>query len=308
MGCSASTLDQQLLSISATTAATSSSKPTTNPRESAASCCRTAPVHQPPPTDIGCLIFVDLNSARPDSMIDTWNIVDDDDVEAEDEVEFHLVARVESSLHKLLETYEIVEPLWKQNLPVEDSLLDLNITPKPKPKPKPKPVVAVNKSSDSKAIGLQRKKDDKVVLYITSLRGIRKTYDDCSAVKLILDGFRLAVDVRDIAMDVKCRRELQSLLGLEGKPVAVPQLFIGAKHVGGGDEVRRLNELGELRKLLEGYPVRPALVCCICGDARFLLCIHCSGSAKVFDEEHMLSRKCSHCSENGLVKCPNCNI
>ncbi|EEF33225.1 electron transporter, putative [Ricinus communis] len=152
---------------------------------------------------------------------------------------------------------------------------------------------------------LHNTRDDKIVLYFTSLRGIRKTYEDCCAVRMIFRGFRVPVDEKDISMDSSYRKELQSML--KGKAMCLPQVFIRGEHIGGVEEIRQLNEAGELAKLLEGFPVRdPRLVCENCGDARFVPCPNCNGSRKVFDVEQEKLRRCLDCNENGLIRCPGC--
>ncbi|KDP26239.1 hypothetical protein JCGZ_22485 [Jatropha curcas] len=148
--------------------------------------------------------------------------------------------------------------------------------------------------------------DNKIVLYYTSLRGIRKTYEDCCAVRMIFRGFRVPVDERDISMDSSYRKELQSML--KGKAMSLPQVFIRENHIGGVEEIKQLNETGELAKLLEGFPVKdPKFVCESCGDARFLPCPNCNGSRKVFDLEEDKLRRCQDCNENGLIRCPCCS-
>lgn len=147
--------------------------------------------------------------------------------------------------------------------------------------------------------------EEKIVLYFTSLRGIRKTYEDCCAVRLILRGFRVVVDEKDISMDSTYKKELQSKLG--GKALSLPQLFIGGKHIGGADEIKQLHETGELERLFDGFPIQDCgFVCESCGDARFIPCSNCNGSRKVFLEEEGRTRRCPDCNENGLVRCPGC--
>lgn len=148
----------------------------------------------------------------------------------------------------------------------------------------------------------------KIVLYFTSLRGIRKTYEDCCCVRMIFRGFRVAVDERDISMDSVYRNELQTLVGGgKGKMISLPQVFIRGNLVGGVEEIKQLNESGELAKILEGFPVRdPSVVCEGCGDARFVPCPNCSGSKKVFEEDEARLRRCPDCNENGLIRCPGC--
>ncbi|KAF5733631.1 hypothetical protein HS088_TW16G00071 [Tripterygium wilfordii] len=147
--------------------------------------------------------------------------------------------------------------------------------------------------------------EDRIVMYLTSLRGIRRTYEDCYAVIMIFRGFRVWVDERDISMDSAYRLELQNVLG--EKNASLPQVFIRGKHVGGADEIKQMFETGELAKILEGLPVRkPGLVCEACGDVRFVPCGNCSGSRKVCDEDEGVLKRCLECNENGLSRCPYC--
>lgn len=148
--------------------------------------------------------------------------------------------------------------------------------------------------------------EDRVVVYFTSLRGIRRTFEDCYSVRMILRGFRVFVDERDISMDSAYRKELQSVLG-EKNNVSLPQVFIRGEYIGGADAIKHLHEIGELVKILKGLPVRkPGYVCETCGDARFVPCANCSGSRKVFDEDDELLKRCPECNENGLIRCPTC--
>ncbi|CAN6561883.1 unnamed protein product [Malus baccata var. baccata] len=148
--------------------------------------------------------------------------------------------------------------------------------------------------------------DDRIVVYFTSLRGVRRTYEDCYAVRMIFRGFGVWVDERDISMDSAYRKELQSVLG--EKNVSLPQVFIRGKYVGGAEVIKQLFETGELAKILQGIPTRkPGYVCEGCGDARFAPCVNCSGSRKVFDEEEGVLKRCPECNENGLIRCPDCS-
>ncbi|XP_058225995.1 uncharacterized protein At5g39865 [Rhododendron vialii] len=147
--------------------------------------------------------------------------------------------------------------------------------------------------------------EDRVVVYFTSLRGIRRTFEDCCAVRMIIRGFRVIVDERDISMDSAYRKELQGVLG--EKNVNLPQVFIRGKYIGGADVIKQLHEVGELAKMLKGLPVRaPGYVCEGCGDVRFIPCSECSGSRKIYDEDEDQLKRCLECNENGLIRCPAC--
>ncbi|KAJ4896046.1 Glutaredoxin family protein [Raphanus sativus] len=174
----------------------------------------------------------------------------------------------------------------------------------------PKSVCSTPLSSQTKP-RLQGGAEDKIVLYFTTLRGIRKTYEDCCCVRMILRGLQVAVDERDISMDSKYRKELQSLLGAaeKPKPVCLPQVFIRGSHIGGVEEIMKLNDSGELAEMLKDFPPSECLgTCRSCGDARFVPCTNCDGSTKVFEEEEERFKRCSKCNENGLVRCRQCCV
>ncbi|KAK9699243.1 hypothetical protein RND81_08G162300 [Saponaria officinalis] len=156
--------------------------------------------------------------------------------------------------------------------------------------------------------------NDKVILYTTSLRGIRKTYEDCRAIKFLLESFRVVYFERDVSMDLEFRDELWRVLGKKGVP---PRLFIEGRDIGGAEEVVTLHECGVLKVLLEGIPklgLGESVVCRQCGGVGFLVCVECSGSCKVYKGDHhknggMMSLfcRCPKCNENGLVKCSTCS-
>lgn len=146
--------------------------------------------------------------------------------------------------------------------------------------------------------------EDRVVIYFTSLRGIRRTFQDCHSVRLIFRGFRINIDERDISLNAAYRNELQKAIG--EKNVSLPQVFIKGQYIGGSDPVNKLLEAGELAKMIKGIPLRSIKPCDCCDDARFIPCLNCSGSRKVFDEDKEQSSSCVECNENGLMHCPLC--
>lgn len=143
--------------------------------------------------------------------------------------------------------------------------------------------------------------EDKIVLYFTSLRGIRKTYEDCCTVRLILKGFGVHVDERDVWMHSTFRQELTNVVGAV---LTVPQLFVKGRYIGGVEDVKHLHEEGILGSLLEGLPAELNGMCDMCGGVRFIPCTSCSGSCKLLSLREV--SRCPDCNENGLMMCPSC--
>ncbi|KAF0923710.1 hypothetical protein E2562_006682 [Oryza meyeriana var. granulata] len=148
-----------------------------------------------------------------------------------------------------------------------------------------------------------------VVLYTTSLRGVRKTFEDCAAVRRLLEGLRVAFLERDVSMHAPYRDELRTLLlGLDDAAAPVPpRLFVDGRYVGGADEVVTLHEQARLRPALRRAPRRGAgdAACAVCGGAWFIVCGACSGSHRLYDAAGRVA--CTGCNENGLVPCPLCS-
>nr|GLL26615.1 uncharacterized protein At3g28850-like [Ipomoea trifida] len=177
---------------------------------------------------------------------------------------------------------------------------------------------------------------NKVVVYFTSLRGVRKTYEDCCNVRAILKALGVKIDERDVSMHSGFKEELKELLGDSYGGACLPRVFVGKSFIGGADEIRRMHEDGQLEKVLEGCEradgggcgggaAGNGGVCESCGDIRFVPCETCSGSCKIYceadyededeDEEEFDDNKdnddygfqrCPDCNENGLIRCPIC--
>ncbi|PON70237.1 Thioredoxin-like fold containing protein [Parasponia andersonii] len=142
-----------------------------------------------------------------------------------------------------------------------------------------------------------------VVLYTTTLRGIRKTYEGCSSIRFLLESFRVLYCERDVSMHSEFREELRRIL--DGKAVP-PKLFIRGRYIGGAEEVLGLHEQGKLRPLFKSVQMdRTNGPCEGCGGVRFLVCFNCNGSHKVIAEDGQYI-KCHKCNENGLIICPFC--
>ncbi|TKY61980.1 electron carrier [Spatholobus suberectus] len=143
-----------------------------------------------------------------------------------------------------------------------------------------------------------------VVVYTTTLRGIRKTFEECNKVRSIIESYCVHVVERDVSMDSGFKEELRKLMGT--KQVKVPVVFVKGRLVGGAEEVVKLEEEGRLGVLFEGIPHKALGECEGCGGVRFVMCVECNGSCKVLDAESKKTVRCGQCNENGLIQCPVC--
>ncbi|XP_039010959.1 uncharacterized protein At5g39865-like isoform X2 [Hibiscus syriacus] len=154
---------------------------------------------------------------------------------------------------------------------------------------------------------------NRVVIYTTTLRGIRKTYEDCNAVRSAIQSFGIVICERDISMDQGFREEFRELMKGKEKELTSkmtpPRVFIKGFYIGGAEEVMRIIDEGWFGELLEGLPKKRAgEVCHGCGDVRFLPCFRCNGSCKMAVEgQRTVVVRCTECNENGLVHCPVCS-
>ncbi|KAG8644667.1 hypothetical protein MANES_11G152178v8, partial [Manihot esculenta] len=139
--------------------------------------------------------------------------------------------------------------------------------------------------------------DHEIILYFTSLGIVRKTFEDCRTVRSILRGFRIPIDERDLSMDAGYLDEIQMITC--SKKVRLPAVFLGGKYVGGAEEIKEMNESGELSKLIGGLPfVGNNSFCDVCGELRHVLCAQCNGSHKIYSEKHGFTT-CTSCNVNG---------
>ncbi|KAL2342657.1 hypothetical protein Fmac_003942 [Flemingia macrophylla] len=218
--------------------------------------------------------------------------------------------------------------------------LDAKLNPKPKPKPKAEPVEEVtrpavgNKLKENMFIirdRMEREKEEKeskwerlrrdpladfpekcppggaeaVVVYTTSLGGVRKTFEDCNRARDVLESHRAVVDERDVSLDGGFLREVKELAG---EAVALPRVFVKGRYVGGLEELLELNETGRLRRILNAARVERGVgrqACGGCGGARFVPCFECGGSCRVV-LNNVVKERCPKCNENGLLHCPAC--
>jgi glutaredoxin domain-containing cysteine-rich protein 1 len=173
-----------------------------------------------------------------------------------------------------------------------------------------------------------------VVLYTTTLRGVRRTFEDCERARELVEACAEAagvgaVDERDVSLHPDYLRELRELLAGGGGGgggddlgaaaasavvVVPPRLFVMGRYVGGAEDCVRLAESGKLREMMrwvkargEACAAKDGRGCEGCGGARFVPCWECGGSCKVVAEEGGEVERCAKCNENGLMMCPVCH-
>jgi len=154
-----------------------------------------------------------------------------------------------------------------------------------------------------------------LIVYTTSLQGVRRTYEDCMRVRAIMEQQGVVVDERDVSLDAGVLSELKELLQDEAS-VAPPRVFVKGRYLGGAAEVTAMNENGKLGRVLRWARVERVgeegrLTCEGCGGARWLPCFECGGSCKVAAVGAAKGERwerCVKCNENGLIRCPVCFV
>ncbi|XP_076274019.1 glutaredoxin domain-containing cysteine-rich protein CG12206-like [Rhynchophorus ferrugineus] len=150
----------------------------------------------------------------------------------------------------------------------------------------------------------------KVVVYTTSMGIIRETYHACMKVKQILRTLLVKFEERDVFMSTEYQNEIKDRMRCDH--ILIPQVYVDGQHCGDAETIERLNESGELRKILKVYKNPDVCTTCqSCGGYRLLPCSICNGSKKSVHRNHFTAEfvalKCMNCDENGLVKCSTCS-
>ena len=71
-----------------------------------------------------------------------------------------------------------------------------------------------------------------VVVYVTTFRGVRATFEECRYVLDLFHNLRIRVVTKDIYMYQFYHRELEERLKHSHEHCCVPQVFIGGQHIG----------------------------------------------------------------------------
>ena len=83
-------------------------------------------------------------------------------------------------------------------------------------------------------INLQKQKEEgKILVYTTSFRGVRSTFEDCRYVKTVMHNFRVKMEEKDIYVNKHYYRELADRIGEDSRSrLPVPQVFISGQYIG----------------------------------------------------------------------------
>ncbi|KAL1206768.1 hypothetical protein V5N11_002214 [Cardamine amara subsp. amara] len=147
--------------------------------------------------------------------------------------------------------------------------------------------------------------EESVVFYTTTLRGIRKTFDDCNMIRFLLDSFKVKYYERDVSMHREYREDLRRISESETE-VLPPVLFVKGRCIGGAQRVLSLHEQGKFKILFDGVPIAGDQCCRRCDGFRFEMCHGCRGSRRIVSSDG--SRiQCLICNENGLIVCVDCS-
>ncbi|XP_034037836.1 glutaredoxin domain-containing cysteine-rich protein 1 [Thalassophryne amazonica] len=151
-----------------------------------------------------------------------------------------------------------------------------------------------------------------IVIYTTSFRVVRTTFERCELVRKIFQNHRVKFVEKNIALDSEYGKELEERCKRVGEPPSLPVVFIDGHYFGGAEKILGMNESGELQDLLTKIErVQHLQPCQTCGGFAFIPCSMCHGSKmSVFRNcftDSFKALKCTSCNENGLQPCESCS-
>ncbi|XP_026212999.1 glutaredoxin domain-containing cysteine-rich protein 1 [Anabas testudineus] len=152
----------------------------------------------------------------------------------------------------------------------------------------------------------------RIVIYTTSFRVVRTTFERCELVRKIFQNHRVKFLEKNIALDCEYGKELEERCKRVGEPPSLPVVFIDGHYLGGAEKILGMNESGELQDLLTKIErVQHPQTCQTCGGFAFVPCPMCHGSKmSVFRNcftDSFKALKCTSCNENGLQPCVSCS-
>ncbi|KAM4621566.1 glutaredoxin domain-containing cysteine-rich protein 1 [Polymixia lowei] len=152
----------------------------------------------------------------------------------------------------------------------------------------------------------------RIVIYTTSFRVVRTTFERCELVRKIFQNHRVKFVEKNIALDSEYGKDLEERCKRVGEPPSLPVVFIDGHYLGGAEKILDMNESGELQDLLTKIErVQDPHTCQTCGGFAFIPCPMCHGSKmSVFRNcftDSFKALKCTSCNENGLQPCLSCS-
>ncbi|NXU56453.1 GRCR1 protein, partial [Turnix velox] len=151
----------------------------------------------------------------------------------------------------------------------------------------------------------------RIIIYTTSLRVVRTTFERCELVRKIFQNHRVKFEEKNIALNSDYGKELDERCRRVCEVPSLPVVFIDGHYLGGAEKILLMNESGELQDLLTKIErVQHPHECLSCGGFGFLPCSACHGSKmSVFRNcftDSFKALKCTACNENGLQRCLSC--
>ncbi|KAG9333341.1 hypothetical protein JZ751_012808 [Albula glossodonta] len=153
----------------------------------------------------------------------------------------------------------------------------------------------------------------RIVIYTTSFRVVRTTFERCELVRKIFQNHRVKFLEKNIALNSEYGKDLEERCKRVGEPPSLPVVFIDGRYLGGAEKILDMNESGELQDLLTKIErVQHPHGCPMCGGFAFVPCPACHGSKmSVFRNcftDDFKALRCTACNENGLQPCPSCAL
>nr|XP_006007236.1 PREDICTED: glutaredoxin domain-containing cysteine-rich protein 1 [Latimeria chalumnae] len=151
----------------------------------------------------------------------------------------------------------------------------------------------------------------RIVIYTTSLRVVRTTFERCELVRKIFQNHRVKFEEKNIALNSDYGKELDERCRKVSESPSLPVVFIDGHYLGGAEKILSMNETGDLQDLLTKIErVQHPHACTSCGGFGFIPCSVCHGSKmSVFRNcftDSFKALKCTSCNENGLQRCKLC--
>ncbi|XP_030048485.1 glutaredoxin domain-containing cysteine-rich protein 1 isoform X1 [Microcaecilia unicolor] len=119
----------------------------------------------------------------------------------------------------------------------------------------------------------------RIVIYTTSLRVVRNTFERCEIVRKIFQNHRVKFEEKNIALNIDYGKELDDRCRMVSEVPSLPVVFIDGHYLGGAEKILSMNESGELQDLLTKIErVQHPHACTACGGYGFRPCSVCHGS------------------------------